>query len=148
MPIDGAGRDKTRVNIDQGVHTGERNSDENKKRNDKNDQPNPEKPKRKPRTIQQPNQLLILHARSHFHSNRVPNTPKVLNMRMGKLTSPITDPQEMSAGVVKVLGGGSGSTISTRRVRTRRVGGGGSLGGGLGGEERRFTLARRGRNGE
>lgn len=53
--------------------------------------------------IQQRHQLIRLHAGSTLDSDRVFNTPEVLNMGAIELTRTISDPQEMCANIVVLL---------------------------------------------
>lgn len=52
-------------------------------------------------TVQQPDQLFILHARANLDTDGVPDTPEVLDVCSSQLPRTISNPQEMRRGVVE-----------------------------------------------
>jgi hypothetical protein len=54
-------------------------------------------------TIQKPNKLLIIHARTDLDTNRIPNPPKILHMRSRHLPRSVPDPKEVCSGIVKCI---------------------------------------------
>ena len=51
-------------------------------------------------TVQEPHELLSLHARTDLDADRVPDPAEVLDVRAVELPRAVADPEEVSGGVV------------------------------------------------
>lgn len=54
-------------------------------------------------TIQKPNKLLIIHTRTDFDTNWIPNPPKIFHMCTRHLSRSVSDPKKVCSGIVKCI---------------------------------------------